>query len=232
MQAQARERDAQVASRRGARRAAIATLAAAALALAAGIAVVLSHTAVRRSGSDDVTATAVVRSLRGAHRICQRGERIPTGTAALRVSIAPGSEPRATMALAVADEGGATVATADRYRWSRSAAVFSLRRPVARERAGSVCVQVDTHGRAGAVELLGASADPSLGATNDGTALGARMRIDDLRAGRESWWALAPAIATRIGRTRPWLGSAAALVAALLVLGSISGAAWLLVRTS
>lgn len=231
MQAQTRERDAQVAAPRAAHRAALATLAVAAVALAAGIVVVLSHAAVRRSGTDDVTIAAVLRSLHGSHRICQDGERIPAGTAALRVSILPESEPHASMALDVASEGGAPVATAGSYRWEGDAAVFALRRPVARERAGRVCVQVRTHRRGGAVGLYGnPGAAPS--ATSDGSAIRARVRIDDLRAGRASWWALAPTIATRIGRTRPWLGSAAPLVAALLVLGSISTAAWLLVRTS
>lgn len=232
MQAQTRERGEQVASRRAARRAAIATLAVAALVVAVGIAVVLSHTAARRSGADDVTIAALVRRLHGAHRICQDGERIPAGTAALRVSIVPDSEPRAAMALDVTTEGGATVATAGRYRWHGDSAVFALRPAVARELAGSVCVQIRTRRRDGAVGLYGNPVAAPSSATDGGSAIEARLRIDDLRAGRESWWALAPTIATRIGRTRPWLGSAAPLVAALLVLGSISTAAWLLVRTS
>jgi len=216
------------------RRAAIVTLAIGGLLLVAGLATTLSHAAVRRSGTNDVTVKTVIGTLRPGHQACQE-EPIPARTAAIRVSGDVSGHPLAPLAVQVRDAGTDTplAAGAAGTRPER-ATTATLRPALARDAVASICVRLPTSaGAAAAAQLYGAPADAGeAGATDGGKALGGRIRFEYLRAGRPSWWSFAPTVAERLGRGRAWLGSAAAAIVALLVLTSISATAWLLVRES
>lgn len=56
-------------------------------ALAAALALTLSHAAPRRSGTNGVGSETVLASLQPGVRVCQSGELLPAGTAAVRLSV-------------------------------------------------------------------------------------------------------------------------------------------------
>jgi hypothetical protein len=221
-------------ARRAARRAAIAALAIGALLLAGALGATLSHAKVRRAGTNDLTVSVIVDTLRAGHRLCQDGERVPPDAAALELTGAAPSGSRPTLAVELVDASTLAPVAGGAVGVGPSGAVtVPLRPAVARERVVRVCMRLRGAGRRAQVQLDGAPIAPEMqGATDDGKDRGGRIRIDYLRSGRESWWAFAPTVAERLGRGRAWLGSSVAVLAALLMLASISVSAWLLVRTS
>ncbi len=209
----------------------VATLVVGAVVLAIGLAAALSHASVRRTGTDDVVITAIVGRLHGAHRLCQGEERIPAGTAGLRMALVPGSEPHAAISASVGTEAG-TVATASDVRWDGDSIVATLRPRIRSDVAGQVCAQIRTRTRGGEVGVFGRPAEAPLSATADGVPIQGRMRVEYLQPRAESWWAFAPTVIRRIGLGHAWTGSSTALAAAFLMAISILLAAWLLVRPS
>jgi hypothetical protein len=207
----------------------LATFAVGLAALAAGVAVTLARADVRPLSTNDVIVQVPVSNLDGDHRVCQDGERIPAGTAAVMATIVPSARRRAAMSVEIAT-GGATVASGTASRWQDNAAVVTLRRVVAADVAGRVCLEIRTRGEE--VTLVGASAGEGTDAVADGERLGGRVRFEYLRSGEETWWAFAPTIVERIGRGHAWSGSSVALAAALLTLTSILLAGWQLARVS
>lgn len=183
-------------------------------ALAVSVALALAHAAPRLAGSDNVEATGLVRELpaRGG-RLCQDGETLPQGTAALRLSLQSEAGPPIGV---VAFAGGRPVARGHRAPgWGGSSVIVPLSAPLRRDLPARVCIGVgasDEH-----VDVLGATAT-------------GRLRIDALRAGRASWWSLAPTIVTRLGRGHAWGGPSVAIIAGALMLAAIALALRQLVR--
>lgn len=214
-------------------RAAIATLAIGALLLVAGLAATLSHAAVRRSGTNDVTVKQVVGTLQAGHQACQE-ESVAAGTAAVRVSASVSARPLAPLTLQVLDVAtGAPLAAGSAPARPEAAATVPLHPALAHDAAVRICLRLSSSASGAGAQLYGSPVDPrEPGATDNGNPLPGRIRFDYLRAGRVSWWSFAPTVIERLGRGRAWFGSAVAPLAALLVLISISAAAWLLVRES
>jgi hypothetical protein len=221
-------------ARRGGRRvAAIATLAVGALAVAAGIAVVLSHAEVRRTNTNDVVARGLVGTLSAGHRVCQDGERVPAGTAAIGLAAQSSGQAAGVLAVELLDlTTQARVAGGTAAAGRGATTTVPLRPSVRRERAVRVCLRLRAPATAAAVALYGGPADTAASAMDGSQALGGRVRIDYLGGTAESWWSLAPTVARRIGYGHAWSTSAVALLAALLTLTSIGLAAWLLLRPS
>jgi hypothetical protein len=219
------------AEHRGRRTAAAAALAVCLLALTAALAATLARTDERRLGTNDVVVDSVLGTLHGSHRVCQDEERIPAGAAAIVLSVVPGSEPRATLAVEIA-AGRRTVATGAGHRWEGDSAVVALRSPVADDIGGRVCIAIRTRPGGGEVGLFGAPARDGQGAVADGSGLGGRLRFEYRQLGERSWWAFAPAVMDRIGRNHAWSGRFVAVIAVLLTIASILLASWQLVRTS
>lgn len=227
-----RDGRAQAAARPAGRRAAIVTLAVGAVLLAAGLIATLSHAGVRRSGTNDVVLTGTADTLRPGHTLCQT-ERIPARTAAIETSAVLSGPAAATVLVQVLDPAtGARLASGTVGEGAGPPRTAPLRPAIQRERAALVCMQLRAAKRGASAEVYGSPTDPAEESATDGSrSLGARVRFDYLRAGRESWWSFAPTVAERLGRGRAWFGAAAAPLAALLVLIAISASAWLLVRT-
>jgi predicted membrane protein DUF2142 len=187
--------------------------------LAASVAVVLAHRSTRLAGSDNTPATALVEELpaRGG-RLCQGGEILPQGTAALRLSLQSDAGPPIDV-LALA--GARRVAAGHRAAgWSGSSVTVPLAASVRRDVPVRVCVRVGAGGGEH-VDVLGLAASESAPG---------RLRVEDLRAGRASWWSFAPQIVARLGRGHAWSGPSVALVAGLLTLAAIGVALHRLAR--
>jgi len=213
------------------RRAAIATLAAGGLALACAVGLALSQASVRRTGTDDVTISGVVETLRGAHRLCQDGELLPAGTAAVALTGAPARRP--ALRVDVLDAAtGAPLAGGAAGAWSGSRLRVPLHPAAVRERRVRVCVALRAPRAPASAALYGGPAAGASSATDAGQRLGGRIRIDYLGAAPASWASFAPTVAARLGRAHALSGTSVGLLAALLMLLTIALAAWLLVRTS
>lgn len=173
-------------------------------ACAAGIFAVLAPATQRRAGSDDVEVTALVAEApAGGSARCQGGELLPRDAAALRISLRSARGPALGV---VALAGGRRVASGRRAAgWSGASVVVPLADRPARDVAARVCVTLGASGSR--VDVLGSPAAPPAPA---------RMRIDYLRAGRESWFSLLPSIAARLGRAHAWSGPSVAIAVALL----------------
>lgn len=202
----------------------------------AGLVATLSHAAVRRTGANGMPAKTSFGTTAGAPKICQPGERIPSGTAALRVSLVGTSQapPRLSVSLL---RGDATQASGAAARWDRPSAswhggsvVLVPLAPTLRDDVfGSVCIRLP-RGGAQQYGLMGVPTYADEGTTVNGQHLPGRLHFDYLQAGERSWWSLAPALARRIGRGHAWSGPSVALLVALLMLTSIVLGAWQLSR--
>lgn len=233
MEASTRADGTQAVARRGGRRAAIAALAVGALALAGGLAVALSHAEVRRTNTNDVIVRGVVGTLSADHRVCQDGERVPAGTAAIGLSAQSSGQAPGTLALELLDLATkARVAGGAALAGSEGTTTVPLRPRIARERAVRVCLQLRQPASGAAVELYGSPAGRTTSAMEGSQALGGRLHLDYLGGAATSWWSFAPTVARRIAYGHALSGPSVALLAALLTLTSIALAAWLLLRPS
>jgi hypothetical protein len=180
-------------------------------ALAVSIAVTLPHASRRLLGSNDVRTLVgfeadPVRVL----RLCQREELLPRGTAAVRLSLSAVRRPGPAVRVS-AVAGGRQVAGGSRAAgWRQAALVVPLRRIVARDVVARVCVAI----AAGPPVNVAVTAAPGEGVT--------RLRIDELPAGRDSWWSFLPTIVHRIGLGHAWSGPSVALAVALLTLAAVA----------
>ena len=204
----------------------VATLAVGALVVAIALVATLSRSETRASGSSPLVVTSVLDSVHGSHRICQGGELIPAGTAAVRASVLSEARPPPSVRVELLREPGLTpLAGGAAARWDGTGLV-PVQPPVRAETIGRVCLSV----RGGPADVIGAPTEAAIGATDGGASLKGRLHVDYALAGSSSWWSFAPTVVDRIGRGHAWSGSSVALAAALLLLASISLAAWLLVR--
>lgn len=200
-------------------------------ALALALAAVLSHRATRLAGTDDVDTQATLTAQgAGGLRTCQRGELLPADAAAVRISIGPVAN-AGTPSVRVAFEarGRAVASGALAPGWSEpSPSVPLRRRSPARDVRGRLCVEV---GRDGGFALKGAGAQ-QVAPQPPASGLPGRFRADYVRAGRESWWSLAPVVVTRMGRGHAPAGAWAVVLVAVLTLAAFAVAARLLARVA
>lgn len=178
--------------------------------LAASVLIGLAPASQRRAGSDNVAVIALLAQppTSGWSR-CQAGEIVPRDAAALRISLRSARGP-AVGVEALAD--GRRVASGRRAPgWSGASVVVPLAARPRQDVPARVCVTVGASRRR--VDVLGSPASPPAPA---------RMRIDYLRAGRESWSSLLPTIVTRLGRGHVWGGPSMAVVIALLTVAAIA----------
>ncbi len=207
-----------------------------AIALAVGLVLVavcvaatLSGPAKGRLGTNDVPVDVRL-PMPGGAPVCQGGELVPAGTAAIRVALAgdPRTVPR--LALTLSERGAVRAAGGADARWDGGSAVrVPLAHALRRDVAGTLCLTALAPG-AGYL-LRGALATASEAATAGGQPLPARVHVEYLASGASSWWASAATIARRAGLGHAWSGASVPLLALLLTLCSIAVGAWQLVRS-
>lgn len=220
--------------RRGQRR---LTLAIGLAVLAVSLVATLSHATERRTGTNGLPARVLFGIAPGRATICQQGERIPSGTAAIRISLLVSSQttPRLAVELSRGDVVRATGAAG--ARWDRASATWysgsAVRIPLAPtlrgDVVGDICIRL-LAGRSEQYGLLGIPTALGEGATEDGRSLAGRLHVEYLAAGDHSWWSFAPTLVGRIGRGHAWSGPSVGLLVALLMLTPIALGAWQLSR--
>jgi hypothetical protein len=203
-------------------------LAAAAVCVAAGVAVVLSRSEAREAGSSYSAPNILVGTLSsGVRTACQPGETVPGGSARLQLTI--DSHGRATPALSVVVRAQGRMLTAGSAPSGPPAGRVNIPlRRVATTRAGAtVCVTAAGRQPVGLVGL-GGLADP---ARLGGHAALGRLALIYWRGGRETGWTIVPAVWHRFGLGKAtWEGPWTMALAIALVLLAAGAAAFALIR--
>jgi hypothetical protein len=198
--------------------------------IAVVFAVLLSHRAPRRSGTDMTPNGAFVAALGRSEQTCQSGELLPSDTSAMQVTIGTYGRPGPPVSVAVTGPRTETLTSGGLPAGWRQGVV---RIPVAHvSRAvedARVCLRND-----GGVPIAVAGDFPDPGYTMQvagRTVTGGRLRWDYMRPGSESWFELLPALVYRstlgkAGLIRGW----AWIGALMLMLSAIALATRTVVR--
>lgn len=193
--------------------------------LVLAVAIVLSDAAPRKSGTNRVKASALSLDVAGGSVLCQAPELVPAGTAKLAVTVTrvEGAPPPLEVRIAAADGSAAGRAGA-----AGGLLTVPVEPPIAEATDARVCVR---NGGASLVSLGSGPVSGERAATVDGAVQAGRIRIEYLRDGSESWWALLPTILHRFGIGRgSVIGSWALWAAGILLLLAIGLGARLLTR--
>ena len=199
--------------------------------IAAALVATLSRAAERRLGTNDIPVQTVFGQAFESGTLCQSGERIPTGTAAIRVTFAGSSRaaaPRLDVGLV---QGEAVIARGGDARWdSGRSLVVPLQRAVPRDTEGTLCIAFGRTRPRMQWLAMGVPTVPGDGATLDGNDLQGRVHVEYLAADRASWWSLAGTVARRIELGHAWSGVSVVALLAILIIAPIALGAWQLVR--
>jgi hypothetical protein len=158
---------------------------------------------------------------------CQANERLPRGTAAIRLSLAAFTGSRVTVKVL----SGTHVVTAGEHgsAWSGHDVTVPVRAVPQTISPVTVCFatapfhdELIVYGRRTGIA--------SAAHTSSGQALGGRMGIAYLGEGRSSWLALASTVARHMGLGRAWSGTWVALLVAMFMLAAASMTSRLIIR--
>ncbi|HSZ05758.1 MAG TPA: hypothetical protein VK778_11275 [Solirubrobacteraceae bacterium] len=140
---------------------------------------------------------------------CQSDETLPRGTSAIRLRVEAYFGPR--VAVTVLARGRAIAHGGRGAGWSGGAVTVPVS-PLSATRVGvDLCFKLFVrHGEPAA--LMGEPVSGTLAARGPEGVLPGRLRVEYLRPGTSSWWALAPAVARRMGLGRAWPGAWNALL--------------------
>jgi hypothetical protein len=166
------------------------------VAIAIAAVVVLSQRAQRRSGTNLTADYGYVIPLQAGEQLCEPGELLPGDTAGLRLDASSGGRPGPLLVASVVDPHARTVATGMlRAGWQTGQVTIPLTR-VARTLAGATVCLVDRGTQP--VAFGGSVPDANFYVALGGKPLSGRMRIEYMRPGRESWFALIPTLGYRL----------------------------------
>ena len=159
--------------------------------------------------------------------VCQAGERLPAGTAAVRISTGAYVGPAVSVEVV---GGGRVLARGQRGSgWIASSLTFPLRPALAQAAEATLCLRRDSGSLA--ASLIGSATGRARAATADGSPLPGRMRVEYLAAGNHSWLALARHVARRMGLGHAPSGGWIVIPLFLLMALASVLAAWLMVHT-
>lgn len=207
-------------------------LAAAFALLALALLATLSHASQRRIGTNDVPVTGQLAAAPEHATICQAQERIPSGTAAVRVALTGGGGPAPQVRAIISSGGVVQAAGGAGARWdAHETLLVPLASPLRADVTGTICVALaPAPGAAERYKLGGWEYTLLPHATIDGRATPGRLHLEYLAAGTRSWWSFASTVARRIERGHAWSGASVALLLALLMIAPIALGAWQLAR--
>jgi hypothetical protein len=181
------------------------------------VAVVLAQSDARQAGTNSIVEVGRVAELRSGERHCQPGETVPRDAARLRLLVGTFGQPVPEISVAARDGEGRVIT---RGRW-----------PAGRGREGHIVIPLQR------VERTAPGLEVCV-ATRGGERLvlygqAPNIRLEWLRPGSESWYALVPAIAHRFSLGKASLfGPFWLAIALLLVVGAGLAAIWVFLRES
>jgi hypothetical protein len=199
-----------------------------AILVASGLA--LSRTAERRSGSNWAPSGAFIEGLNQGQEACQDQELLTADTAAVRVTL--GSYGKLAPPVSVrftGPHGEALTSGTLGAGWKQGTVRIPVGHVSTAVPEARFCIRDDG---SRPIALAGDSPDPGYPLQVAGrTVENQRVRVDDLRPGRESWWQLLPTIVHRFsvakaGLVRSWNW----IAVALLMLVAVALASRLLLR--
>jgi hypothetical protein len=194
--------------------------------IAVAVAVTLSRapqTLARTNGVPLVTKLAVTT---GDARGCQRGERLPRGTSAIRLGLFSILGPKVTVQVFA---GSRVVTEGTRGPgWEGTYLAVAVGKRARSFAPVTVCfrlAEVDSE-----VSYLGSHAPRSLAMTARGKTLPGRMTIEYLRPGKKSWWSFTGSIVRDMGFGHAVVGVSVAVLALTLTGAALALSSWLVVR--
>jgi hypothetical protein len=199
-------------------------------ALAAGLALALSHSSQARAGTNGVWAQFPLGALGPGQRICQDGELLPAHAAGLRFAFqtAQAVGPRIAVTLS---RGGQMVARTSMLVVARNGGTATAPVQVRTQDLDGVRVCLAIAGR-GQVGLIGGPTPPGAGElTANGRPTGSSLPITYVEADRTSWWSRTSAVFDRMRLGRgSWGGGWVPWAAGVLLLGALALVVLALVR--
>lgn len=168
------------------------------LLLALGLA--LAEAAPRQAGSNYVPEFGPVKEFTGSDRHCQEEGLVPADAAALRLRVGTYGRPTPRIRATMSTLDGRRVSAGTLPGGRPEGIVVVPLRPSTKDSSGGIVACIET-GPGGRTVFYGA---------------GGRIRLEWLRAGEESWFALLPTVAHRFG-----LGKGIAIGSWLLVLAGV-----------
>jgi hypothetical protein len=213
-------------------RAVAATLAVGLALLIGAIALVMSRSGMKETGSNRVRVQSVLASVHPGETLCQSDELVPAGTGTVRAAMAPTSARRADLRVTVrADADGRIVARGTLRPDARGPVSVPVRPLVRRDTPASVCFATGS----GPAYVVGgepvAPGTAKVGAhASGGHAIGGDVRIVYLEPRPRSWWSFAPTAMERMDAGRRLNGSAIGTVVLLLSAGAAGLSCVALVR--
>jgi hypothetical protein len=176
--------------------------------------------------SNYVTVTQELGLLREHTTVCQSGERLPAGTAAIRVSMGAIAHVGPSVSATVSHQGRIVASGHHDGGWVSGSLTVPLRPPVEKPADAKICL---VPGRIGMpVELIGNMAPRNLATTVNGTPLSGRMRVEYLKRGHRSWLSMARHVARRLGLGHSPSGAWIVFPLVVLMALAVTLAAWLL----
>jgi hypothetical protein len=203
-----------------------AALIAGLLVIAAGVGLTLSGSPLVAAASNGVAEQTEVTIFYADSTVCQSGENIPRGTAAIRMSIVMAIGGALTLDVRA---GSRTITTGSVPAGWRG---FVVTIPVKRVRRAAtearVCVTLSpTSEPAG---IIGANTSAITAATVNGRHAPGRLRIEYLRPAAASWWSMLVPVARRMGLGRAWSGTGVSLLVLAIMSVVVLATASLLFR--
>lgn len=198
------------------------------VALVLALVVVLSEQGERLAGTNFVKPVAFSVTVPPGEETCQR-TLLTDDAQRVVVLVGTFGRPVPPLTLRFADADGRTVARGRAAAGGEGYVTIPLDRRVDGNRVdASACLR---NGGRHRIVLGGDIAHPPHSATVAGTPTEGIVAYRYLRPGSESWWAIVPTIATRMGLGKvSWFGPWTLPLAAILLVGCWAAAIWLLLR--
>jgi hypothetical protein len=181
---------------------------------AVALTVTLSHSpiSVARVSSEQQVHLA---SLRHSTTICQADEALPREISALRLLLFAYAGPRVTVAVFA---HGHVIARGERGSgWTGGSVTVPVTRLAGAHAGVTLCMAVSLNNDE-SISVGGERTDEALAAQGSAGPLPGRVRVEDLRPARSSWFSLILAVARRLGLGHAGSGTWSALLAAVLAL--------------
>jgi hypothetical protein len=157
---------------------------------------ILADRSQRRSGTNETADVGYVIPVQAGEQLCEPGELLPADTAGLRLNARSAGGAGGAVLASASDANGRTIATGSlRAGWHTGSVTIPLRR-VAQTLPGAMVCLVNRGTRP--IAFGGSVPDANFYVVLGGKPLSGRMRIEYMRPGRESWFALIPTLAHRL----------------------------------